>query len=260
MPTSSRWRSDCSDGTDGRPAAAATRMRELAAGLVDLVYPPVCAVCGAGGGAVLCDACRAQFEAAQGACVRCGAALGSAGYAQLCPACERGVSRRFSRIHAAGVYGGPLRGAILALKYGRRRRLAEPLGEFLAERLGADVEEPSAYLLIPVPLHPSRFRERGFNQSELLARVVGSSLGCRVERDLMKRVRRTKPQASLPAYERAANILGAFAVPRPERVAGRRVLLVDDVVTTMSTVNECARVLADAGVAEVRIAAVARGG
>jgi predicted amidophosphoribosyltransferase len=76
----------------------------------------------------------------------------------------------------------------------------------------------------------------------------------------MKRVRRTKPQASLPAYERAANILGAFAVPRPERVAGRRVLLVDDVVTTMSTVNECARVLADAGVAEVRIAAVARGG
>lgn len=241
------------------PGAAARWACDALRGVVDLVYPPVCAVCHAAGDAAICPACRADFRPPpQPACLLCGGPiLPGAG---LCHACTASAPGRFAAVHAAGRYEGALRGAILALKYGRRRRLAAPLGEFLAEHLAGTLDAPGAWLLVPVPLHRSRLRERGFNQSELLAGAVAASLGGGVEGEALVRVRRTRPQASLPAHKRAANIANAFALRRPERVAGRRVLIVDDVVTTLSTVSECARVLTDGGAVEVRVAAVARGG
>ncbi len=243
-------------------AGAAGLVGYILTGVLDLVYPPACAVCGSGGDSIVCATCRSEFRATVApVCARCGGTvLQGVGGASCCRACDGNPPSQFTGLHAAGVYEGALRDAVLALKYGRRRRVAEVLGDFLADSLFGAVEEPGQWVAVPVPLHPSRLRERGFNQSELLARVLRRRLGCEVDTRSVARVRRTRPQASLPAAERAANIRDAFAVRSPSSIQGRRVLLVDDVVTTLNTVAECVRVLRDAGAAEACVVAAARGG
>jgi ComF family protein len=179
----------------------------------------------------------------------------------LCPECEAGPGWSFARARAAGHFSGTLRQAVLRLKYGDKRRLAEPLGRYLGEFLRAQpiaLEPPD--LVIPVPLHGSRLRDRGFNQSALIARKVGEILATPVAEGLLRRTRRTRPQAELHASERATNVRDAFAAPEAPVLRRARVLLIDDVLTTMHTVDQCARALVDAGAAEVCVAGVARGG
>jgi len=115
-------------------------------------------------------------------------------------------------------------------------------------------------LIVPVPLHRSRLRQRGFNQSALIAREVGRLLGRPVAEDLLRRVRRTRPQVELHASQRAANVRDAFAAVEAPALQRKTVLLIDDVLTTLATCEECARVLVDAGAKTVYVAGVARGG
>lgn len=148
-----------------------------------------------------------------------------------------------------------MRTLIHRFKYGYQVRLRRPLGLLMAEEIslpgGSD-------LIIPVPLHVRRLRQRGFNQAVLLGEILAQEWQLPMERTTLQRVRWTEPQTTLPAAAREANVRGAFAVARPIGLAGRRVLLVDDVYTTGSTVSECARVLRHAGAAEVLVATVAR--
>jgi ComF family protein len=159
---------------------------------------------------------------------------------------------------AGGVYTGTLREIVHALKYQRRTSLARPLAAFLLERCGAVLEE--ADVVVPVPLHHSRQRQRGFNQAELLARAL--PLPCA---NLLERVRATPSQTDLPAEKRRANVRGAFRLKREQSHApapGRRPplipVLIDDVATTGATLSECARVLKEAGASEVRAVTIAR--
>jgi len=250
-------------------------------GLLDLLYPPKCLVCRTFGPDALCESCRAGFPPLEPPlCAKCGASAGG----RLCPDCGAGAAHHFAAARAAGRFGGTLREAILRLKYDGKRRLAAPLGAYLAEFLRtnpfATVPTPQSphdpitpplnaptpehpntrKVIVPVPLHPSRLRERGFNQAALLAREVGQALDLPVLEAGLRRVRRTRPQVQLRPAERAANVRDAFAVPDPATLRGQTVLLVDDVITTMHTVDECARVLMDAGVRTVHVVAAARGG
>jgi ComF family protein len=226
---------------------------------LDLVFPPKCLVCGAYGSVDVCDGCRNRFAPiALPVCERCG--VSTEGTAALCPGCEDGPGWSFAWARAAGHFSGPLRDAILRLKYGDKRRIAAPLGQVLGQFLSANpisAEPPD--LIVPVPLHRSRQRERGFNQSAILAREVGAILGIPVAENLVIRQRRTRPQAELHASERATNVRDAFAAEESPVLRRASVLLIDDVLTTMHTVDECARVLTDAGAASVYVAAVARG-
>lgn len=156
-----------------------------------------------------------------------------------------------ARCRAIGPYEGGLRDIVHALKYDGRRTLARRLGEMLA-RSGAEVLD-GADLAVPVPLHRSRLRERGFNQ----AAEIASHLGLPVA-DALRRVRATPSQTDLPAAKRHANVRGAFAARRRVPVSGRTVVLVDDVSTTGATLDACARVLLDAGALEVRALTAAR--
>lgn len=228
-------------------------------GALDLVFPPRCLVCGAYGSVDVCPACRAGFLPIEPPiCERCGVA--TEGARPLCADCEAGPGWSFARARAAAHFSGPLRQAVLRLKYGDRRRIAAPLGKYLGEFLLAHPLSPEPPdLVIPVPLHRSRLRDRGFNQSALLAREVGKALGAPVAENLLRRTRRTRPQAELHASERAGNIRDAFAALETPVLRRARVLLIDDVLTTMHTVEQCARVLVDAGAAEVYVAGVARG-
>ena len=145
-----------------------------------------------------------------------------------------------------------------ALKFQGKTALARPLGDLMAEVGATMLPVDAVDCLVPVPLHPSREAERGFNQSALLANRVSRRWGVPVEARALRRRRVTLPQTDLDASSRRANVRGAFAVSRPGAVDGRHVLLVDDVFTTGATVSECARVLLDAGATAVGVLTVAR--
>lgn len=236
----------------------ANTLRETWDGLLDLLYPPKCLVCGDLGPAPLCTLCREAFRPLlPPICRRCGLPIRD--LRGLCSSCEAGAVYSFLAARAPGHFEGTLRQAILRLKYGGKQALAAPLGEYLAAFVQREPFGRVPFdLIIPVPLHPSRLRQRGFNQSALLACEVGRRLGTPFAEDGLRRVRKTRPQVELHVSERAANVRGAFAAD-PARVGNKTVLLIDDVLTTLHTVNECAHVLEDAGAKRVYAAAVARG-
>jgi ComF family protein len=162
------------------------------------------------------------------------------------------MPRSIGRCRAIGEYEGSLRAIVHALKYGGRRSLARPLAARMRQQ-GAAVLA-GADVAVPVPLHASRRRERGFNQADDLAR----HLGLRVVAAL-RRVRPTVPQVSLAAARRHGNVRGAFAATRAAAaLAGQIVVLVDDVSTTGATLDACARALGEIGVREVRALTAAR--
>ncbi len=158
------------------------------------------------------------------------------------------------RVRAFGRYEGALREAVHALKYRGKLGLVEPLGWGLAEVVAQEPRLCGVDAVVPVPLHPRREAQRGFNQAEELARVVSARLGRPVRRALV-RVRDTPSQTELDEEQRRRNVREAFAVRG--RVGGLRLLLVDDVVTTGSTLGECAAVLRRAGAEDVCAVAVA---
>jgi ComF family protein len=168
-----------------------------------------------------------------------------------CARCRR-RPRIVDRAAAVGAYDGALRAIVHAFKYEGRRSLARPLADLIRRRCGAVLDGASC--LVPVPLHPSRRRERGFNQASDLARRLGLPL-----RPALRRVRATPSQISLPASRRHGNVRDAFAATRHARsLGGAIVVLVDDVSTTGATLEACARVLKDVGVVEVRAVTAAR--
>jgi ComF family protein len=210
---------------------------------------------GAGRRDPLCGACWEGLERiAPPWCRCCGAPLGVEG---LCGAC-RSRRPRFAYARAALLYGDLVREAIHAFKFGGRRGLANPLGDLLAGLGLAALPGAAPDLLVPVPLHPRRARERGYNQALLLARRLERAWGVPVAADALLRAVPTLPQADLDAAARRRNVRDAFAVRRPELIAGRHVLLVDDVLTTGATAGECARSLYRAGAAAVGVLTVAR--
>jgi ComF family protein len=201
--------------------------------LLGLLFPDRCAGCGAFG-ALLCEACKAALKPYPG---------GDKPIAELDGA------------EVAHLYGGALRPAIHALKYRGRRRIAAPLGDLMAAHLWAHPLRADA--LLPVPLHPSRQRERGYNQSELLAERVSASCGLPIIRTGLERVRATSKQAQQSSVQgRRENMRGAF-VWRGGRLPPH-VLLIDDVLTTGATLAECAAALRDGGAVGVRGLALAR--
>jgi len=142
-----------------------------------------------------------------------------------------------------------LAAAVQSLKYGRRRSVAGALGALLATRYPFADDA----LLIPVPLHPQRLRERGFNQAALLARAVARRRGLAVADRALRRSRATQGQPGLTAVERRRNLAGAFRVRQPGLVAGRSVVVIDDVLTTGATADACARALLAAGASRVDV-------
>ncbi len=182
-----------------------------------------------------------------------------------CGLCRR-LEPPYSKAVAYGSYDGGLRELIHLLKYEQMRPAAGALGRMLAETIAGLESAPSWdqpwTAVVPVPLHARKLRQRGFNQSELIARealkIVGRNDQLVLHARVLERRRETQSQTGLTRHQRRENIRGAFAVVRPEQITGRAILLVDDVFTTGTTVSECARVLRRAGASKIYVATVAR--
>ncbi len=224
---------------------------KLGRGLLDLFYPPFCVGCGRAG-EMYCFACRdSVLRIRPPLCPRCGRPQAAAGTCRECALEPPSVDG----IRSVAVFDGALRGAIHQFKYSYVRDLAAPLGDFLVSYwqetpLDADV-------IVPVPLHVRRIRERGYNQAALLAQRMGSALGMPVYRDCLRRSRYTESQTRLSARERSRNVKDAFTCAGTG-IQGARVLLVDDVCTTGATLGACGRALAQGGARSVWALTVAR--
>jgi ComF family protein len=225
-----------------------------------VVLAPGCAACGELLGeptrGPVCDRCwRAIVPLTPPLCAACGDPLPSWRTISLplalCARCRR-TPRHVDRARAIGEYDGALRAIIHALKYEGRRSLATRLAALIRER-AADVLA-AGDVAVAVPLHPSRLRERGFNQAADLARHLGLPVV-----PALRRVRATPTQTGLPAARRHRNVRDAFAATRQARgLAGRTVVLVDDVSTTGATLDACARALKQSGVGRVLAVTAAR--
>lgn len=233
--------------------------------LLDWFYPRHCYHCGESlhesMAEMLCRDCLADLTAArmsEPVCALCGLPLaGQPAPGTLCMRC-RAEQRHFDLARALFAYAGPGRSLIHCYKFEGAYFLGPKVLRNLLRRgwLPPDVGDVDAAL--PVPLHPRRRRERGYDQGLLLAGALAGELNCRLVRGALVRTRYTSQQALLPASRRWDNVRGAFGVRKANVVRGRRLLLVDDVMTSGTTADECAKVLKKAGAREVRVFTLAR--
>jgi ComF family protein len=233
--------------------ALRARVAALAKLIELLVFPSACRLCAAildeTGERIVCRDCLGRLVPRQGpVCPVCGRFLESAGEEHPCGRCL-GARPAFSFHRSCGAYAGTLKDVVLLFKYRKCAPLSRPLARFAETALASSA--PSGQTCA-VPLHRARRRDRGFNQSRLLARDLAKGRGMKVLGGVLVKARNVPPQAGLRAAERERNVVGAYAVRRPDRIRGRTLILVDDVTTTGATLRECARVLIRAGAKEVR--------
>jgi ComF family protein len=218
--------------------------------ILDLCWPPSCAACGepvAGAAGPFCRICAEAVDPVPPGCGRCGLP----GPDPLCGACLASPPA-FDGARAAALFGGPIADAVHALKYRGRPALARPLGRWLASRAPL----PPGAAVVSIPLGRGRRRERGYDQAKLLADHLARASRAPRLRGALWRVRETRPQVGRDREERARNVRGAFEA-RAE-VAGRDLVLVDDVVTTGATADACARALKAAGARSVLLVCLGR--
>lgn len=230
-----------------RIARGVTSARET---LLDLLFPPRCVAC-QHVGEWFCPACQSQIERIPPPwCQRCGRPLEEG----ECRYCRR-FDLDIDGLRAMAFFEGVLRDAIHAFKYKKRPQLAACFGALLNDYLAA--QPLPADVIIPVPLHSERERTRGYNQAFLIARELALYQKLPMWYNVIKRTRATSPQVELDAAARRENVHDAFAAT--DEVAGRRVLLIDDVCTTGATMDACSRALKQRGAKSVWGLALARG-
>ncbi len=230
-------------------------------GLVSLFYPPLCVVCG---GAIapeehLCVNCREKAPRIKAPfCAKCSEPFaGSITNTFTCANCANRVVH-FDAAVAVYRSRGMVRKLVHEFKYGRQRHLRHPLAAWILETLNdARLHGRRFDAVVPVPLHPARERERGFNQAALLAEIFCAARQLPFSL-LLERIRYTTTQTAFDRTERMENLHNAFRLRKNSDVRGWRVLLIDDVLTTGSTLSECARVLKSAGAISVHAATAAR--
>lgn len=232
-------------------SAGVALWRQVGSSLLDLAFPPACAACeeplASSAEEPFCAACADAVDPLPPGCTRCGLP----GPDQKCGACWADPPA-FDAVQAGGLLGGPLAEAIHAFKYGDRPALARPLGRWLAQRVILSLDAA----LVSVPLARGRRIDRGYDQAALLADRLAKAAGLRRLTGALRRVRETPPQVGMNRVERARNVERAFAAS--PAVQGRRIVLIDDVVTTGATADACAFALKEAGALHVAVVALAR--
>ena len=237
---------------DGHASARPPSLQSQLDRLLSFYLCPVCIRGMVGVESPICVCCGLPFKSRQGHDHPCGECIDA--------------SKKFRIARAPLVYEQILTKVIHCFKYQGKIQLARPLGKLLHTTFRRFWDQDSIDMIVPVPLHIKRLRKRGFNQAYLLVRNWNTTAGkdgsglpdLRVERDVLIRTAFTKPQSTLGRAERGVNIKNAFTLADPDKIADKRILLVDDVYTTGATVDECARILLKFGARQVDVLTLAR--
>jgi ComF family protein len=236
--------------------------RMLGEGLLQLVYPAVCPTCLEAIGSAnspFCVRCQVALETDRfAACWRCGSTVGP--HENVMDGCShcRTSSFQFNRLVRLGTYDGLLREVVLRMKSPAGENLAWSMGELLAHRLAPALAGSKVDAVVSMPLHWRRRLARGYNQSEAIGRAAARLLRLPYLDGRLVRSRLTQHQVGLSATQRQSNVIASFGVRHLTSIQGRKLLLIDDVLTTGSTVNEAARTLRHAGAKEVMVAVLAQ--
>lgn len=239
-------------------------VRDILHRVLDILLPTSCSFCRSpvGGSRIphFCISCWSDFTVLQPPlCPVCGRPFESPSALahspeHTCLACRQ-APPHFDQALSVGLFEGALREAVHQFKYRPCRSLGKPLGGWMAARINVVAPIDA---VIPVPLHRQRLRQRGFNQALLLAHALCRRAGTKLMHDNLVRVKATRPQVELSGEERRKNVSGAFVLRQPRHVNGNHVVLVDDVFTTGATLDECSRVLKEAGASQVTALTLAR--
>lgn len=227
--------------------------------LLNLIYPPRCPICDdiVGGADLICRPCRLRLKPLkEPLCKKCGKPLSSS-EAEYCPDCAR-KKHLYVKGRSAFEYDSVMRASLSRFKYKNRREYADFYAEELVRNCGKAVRSWDIDLLIPIPLHKSRRRVRGFNQAELVAVNLGKKLGILVDTDSLVRTGKTRPQKELNDQERKINLKNAFQVVK-NKVKSKNVLLIDDIYTTGSTIDAAAAALLGHGAEKVYFLSISIG-
>lgn len=246
------------------PTLSPENRGDVLSALAALCFPPLCLTCGnlllnEPPDSPFCGHCFHLINrTTEPLCTRCGAPFAAAGArSHPCGDCTAHPPA-YSRARTVGAFTGPLLEAIHLFKYRKHMPAGDLLGAMMARLTYDSLSIGDFDRIIPVPLHPEKLKERGFNQSLVLARQIGRRFAIPVDVARLKKISPGHPQVGLGRDERRRNVRGTFAVPGGTTLKGLNVLLVDDVYTTGSTARECSRVLVKSGVREVAVLALAR--
>lgn len=225
---------------------------------MNLIYPPRCPVCdGIVGGGIICEPCRLRLRPViEPLCKKCGKPLNSPEI-EYCPDCGR-KKHLYTRGRAAFEYDLVMRASISRFKYKNRREYANFYAQELLRSCKELVYSWKIDLIIPIPLHKSRRRKRGFNQAELVAKQVSREMGILLSTDSLLRIKKTNPQKELNDQERRNNLKNAFCVVKDD-VKFKKILLIDDIYTTGSTLDAAASVLLEHGAEKVYFLSISIG-
>ena len=219
--------------------------------LLDLLYPPKCVFCREllkwGTEKWVCKPCSTEIEYISGnVCPQCGRPVEAK--IKACHEC-RSSQKFFTHNHALFVYDGTIRDSIHRFKYNRSPQYSKYFASEFANRLHDEITRHQ--FLVGIPMHKSKMKSRGFNQADLLAKETSLLTNVAVLENTLLRVKNTKPQNALDKTSRLNNLQDAFVITSNNIIEGKRIILVDDIYTTGSTINECAKVLKEAGATEV---------
>lgn len=237
--------------------------KKIVSGFADILFPPECPACGtvlvAGGEHSFCSECLSTINfITPPLCASCGLPFTATdGANHLCEDCILSPPP-FSVARALGKYEEALLDVIHLFKYHGKVSAGEALGRMMAKACYDSLAIGDYSLIIPVPLHPKRLRERGFNQSLILARQISKMFSIPLDFITLRRKIRTEAQVNLSRQKRAANVRGIFEVTDRNRIESKKILLIDDVYTTGSTVKECSEILMKNGAGEVAVLTLAR--
>lgn len=237
-------------------------MKRFRSAFLDFLFPPLCHICRSfipdAGELHICRICRESLPlVASPLCTICGIPFAGAGNDHICGQCLAHPPH-FDSARAHLLHEGSARNMIHAFKYHYRTHLRRPLALLALEGLTGFITEQKPDVIVPVPLHRLRLRSRGFNQAVLLGKFFSARLSLPMLTKGLLRIRQTEPQIELSGEERRNNVKGAFAVSDPACIKGKRILLLDDVMTTGSTADECAKELKKAGAISVIVITIAR--
>lgn len=235
-------------------SAVGDLLKGVCSGILELSFPVHCIVCRDLSESYLCAKCRQKITLiAPPICTKCG-------IPNATPRCWGCLQHQFhfELARSAGAFEGTLRKAIHALKYRSIWMLAEPLSEVLIDGFIESRLPKSVDMIVPIPIHPSRKAHRGFNQSELIAKGLAKHLSIQMDTKTLVKSKKTPHQVGVAFEQRWINIYGSFSVVHPERVKNKKIMLIDDVITTGATLDEAARMLLDSGASTVVAYTLAR--